>query len=596
VDFTRPLIAATALASWLLPQLVGYRQILGESTALGAESSLAQHPQTVEEELDAYRQLTFDDIPPATEAGGIDLEAALEQQDEVSVGKVIEELGYNPDRDWEAGTPLAEFLFLGDLADATKLEEWTLEAIASVVGEDLSTLALADFPLVGRQNLKSLVEAVPGLRDYDLEAVAPLAALVEQAYGSSVYGSYKNQPLERLLENSTLADLSLDQLDLSAFSLDSVPAIAQTPLGDLPDWKQATIAEIPGLSKLPLERFLKDLHGPGTIFARLDIALGEAEQQRLNTVTGSYQDGFAVPCDQSNCMHVELTDAGFILDEGIRGKQWISGKVQQVRGGSGCLAWMNGGREPTGRHPFGPTFKVVLWDTHEADGTAQFVLFTRIQIFCGESPYFIGPLPWFSGREKELVFIGLPDWLLPSNSGASPSTSPSATDYPNPDRSRADNGNTRENNASSQSDPQADPTNETELATTTLHYPLQQRYRVTSEYGWRTHPLTGVKRFHNGIDLGAPAGTPILASADGVVQSARANVGSCGTYIKIAHGNGLSTGACHLSRLHVAENDRVRRGQVIGEVGSTGAGTGAHLHFIIYQQGSTIDPRSKIDF
>ena len=72
-------------------------------------------------------------------------------------------------------------------------------------------------------------------------------------------------------------------------------------------------------------------------------------------------------------------------------------------GGSGCLA----GQEPTGRHPFGQGFKVVLTDTDEASGLAEFGIYFRFSLFCGTSPYIIGPFPWISQHEKDIIFLGL---------------------------------------------------------------------------------------------------------------------------------------------------------------------------------------------
>jgi murein DD-endopeptidase MepM/ murein hydrolase activator NlpD len=115
--------------------------------------------------------------------------------------------------------------------------------------------------------------------------------------------------------------------------------------------------------------------------------------------------------------------------------------------------------------------------------------------------------------------------------------------------------------------------------------------RVTSSYGLRRHPILGYKRMHAGIDFRASHGTPIHAVTDGTVQFAGRH-GGHGNYVKLSHGGGLATGYGHMSRIAVANGARVRRGQVIGYVGSTGLSTGPHLHYEMYRNGKTVNPSS----
>lgn len=112
---------------------------------------------------------------------------------------------------------------------------------------------------------------------------------------------------------------------------------------------------------------------------------------------------------------------------------------------------------------------------------------------------------------------------------------------------------------------------------------------VTSGYGYRTHPIYGYKRFHAGIDIGAPTGQRIVAVATGTVVSAGA-MGTYGNLVVIDHGNGLATAYAHQSRIAVRSGQRVARGTVIGYVGSTGASTGPHLHFETRVNGDPVDP------
>ena len=114
---------------------------------------------------------------------------------------------------------------------------------------------------------------------------------------------------------------------------------------------------------------------------------------------------------------------------------------------------------------------------------------------------------------------------------------------------------------------------------------------VTSNYGLRMHPILGYARMHRGLDFRASYGTPILAVADGVVARA-GRAGGYGNQVRLNHANGLATSYSHMSRIAVAPGSRVRQGQVIGYVGSTGLSTGPHLHFETYRNGATINPRS----
>ena len=114
---------------------------------------------------------------------------------------------------------------------------------------------------------------------------------------------------------------------------------------------------------------------------------------------------------------------------------------------------------------------------------------------------------------------------------------------------------------------------------------------VSSRYGMRRHPILGYRRMHAGQDYRARRGTPIVAVSDGRVVSA-GRAGGCGIAVKILHSGGLETRSCHMSRKAVNRGESVRRGQVIGYVGSTGLSTGPHLHFEMYRGGKSINPAS----
>lgn len=112
---------------------------------------------------------------------------------------------------------------------------------------------------------------------------------------------------------------------------------------------------------------------------------------------------------------------------------------------------------------------------------------------------------------------------------------------------------------------------------------------LTSDYGMRTHPVIGGRRAHKGIDLAAPTGTPVYATADGIVGRADW-FSSYGLYIQIEHGADLETRYAHLSRLAVSAGESVQKGDLIGYVGSTGRSTGPHLHYEVRVDGQAVNP------
>lgn len=114
-------------------------------------------------------------------------------------------------------------------------------------------------------------------------------------------------------------------------------------------------------------------------------------------------------------------------------------------------------------------------------------------------------------------------------------------------------------------------------------------YRMSSDYGTRIHPVLGGRRGHKGVDMAAPTGTPIYATADGMISKAEW-FSSYGNFISIAHGAELETRFGHLSRMAVSAGQRVRKGDLIGYVGSTGRSTGPHLHYEVRVAGEAVDP------
>ncbi len=117
---------------------------------------------------------------------------------------------------------------------------------------------------------------------------------------------------------------------------------------------------------------------------------------------------------------------------------------------------------------------------------------------------------------------------------------------------------------------------------------------VSSPYGYRTSPFTGVRQFHSGLDIAAPQGTPIRAGMAGRVSVTGYDVNS-GNYVVISHHSGYRTMYGHMDVIRVSPGEYVKTGQRIGDVGSTGLSTGSHVHFSVFKNGHTVNPRTLIN-
>ncbi|MFQ5768032.1 MAG: M23 family metallopeptidase [Acidobacteriota bacterium] len=122
--------------------------------------------------------------------------------------------------------------------------------------------------------------------------------------------------------------------------------------------------------------------------------------------------------------------------------------------------------------------------------------------------------------------------------------------------------------------------------------PVQEGY-FGSSYGWRRDPFTGRRAFHRGQDIVARRGTEVVAAADGKVVRTGRN-GGLGLAVVLSHGHGLISRYGHLSRIKVHRGQRIKRGELIGYVGSTGRSTGSHLHYEVIRNGKQVDPRDYI--
>ncbi|WP_146134069.1 hypothetical protein [Chlorogloea sp. CCALA 695] len=312
--------------------------------------------------------------------------------------------GLKTTRIWNEGQGLSEVMELGDFEGIFGIEELALQKIADFAGIELANLPLSDFQTLQWQTLTDLVAAIPELGEISIDSIAPLADLASSVTGQLLSGSVSS-----VIEN--YPDLAVAQLgeyiSLSDYSLTSIPNIEQVALKEFSNWQSTVINGIPGLENIPFS-YLSNVPVPDFSFiGNVDLPLNANEANRSRSISGSNQAGFNVSC-VSPCAHIELSG-----NNNLTGAQWISGKDQKnIKGGFGLLKVMNGGKEPTGRHPYGSSFKQVIWDVQEAKGDVTTAMFFRK---ChrgipdlGCSPYFIGPVVYFTYHEKDPMALGLP--------------------------------------------------------------------------------------------------------------------------------------------------------------------------------------------
>ncbi|MBE9224793.1 M23 family peptidase [Phormidium sp. LEGE 05292] len=337
--------------------------------------------------LPDWQRISFGSLPPIQESGTFTF-----------AGKT---------RTWKVGQTPDQYLTLADIQTALKPDLLNLANI--VKGLDLKTIAINSFPLLGEQTLKHLVDIVPSLGNFSANQVPPIAALLQN---QGLIVDSNSTLADLLTQNPTLGELKLNEIDLSAYTIGDIPQVESVQLGQFQGWSDTLIADVPALNALPLSEFPLPLTQLGQVFARIDFIWGKAEQKRWRTISGSDVAGFSVPCQGQDCPYIELDDlenSGRTVRGEFEGRSWISGKYQQVEGGWGCLKFVNGGQEPTGRLPFGSAFKVVVMEPDETTDTVDTALYFRFQNFCGATPYFIGPVPFLTYRVNAPIFIGTLD-------------------------------------------------------------------------------------------------------------------------------------------------------------------------------------------
>lgn len=126
-------------------------------------------------------------------------------------------------------------------------------------------------------------------------------------------------------------------------------------------------------------------------------------------------------------------------------------------------------------------------------------------------------------------------------------------------------------------------------------WPLKNYFKVTSDYGFRNHPLTHKWTLHNGIDIGAPTGTPIMAVYDGEVVT-MSYTSSAGYFVMVNHGSGLYSVYMHCSKFVAKVGQKVKQGDTIALVGSTGSSTAPHLHFSVRLNGTYVNPGPYVGY
>lgn len=184
-------------------------------------------------------------------------------------------------------------------------------------------------------------------------------------------------------------------------------------------------------------------------------------------------------------------------------------------------------------------------------------------------------------KEQEYNEAKLEEWLAYMATYVPPTTVAPSIPISNPDGSNSGTNNGSTDNGSSGG---------SSNVTVGSSWLVPCSYRmVSSPFGFRESPTTGASKYHQGVDLAAPAGTPIIASRGGTVTVAGYS-NSAGYYVTINHGDGFSSIYMHMTNYVVSSGQKVNQGQTIGYVGSTGISTGNHLHFGIAQNGAYVNP------
>lgn len=338
-----------------------------------------------------WQEITFDSLGAINSSGSYQADSS-----------VIDQLGYDPSKSWTMGQKPGEFMSLGDFP-SMNFGALDLHTLGELVGGiDPKGFSLDEFGLMAKQTINSLVEAIPELADFPIAQLLPVQDLIGQQVG----GFDTSKTLGEVLQsNPQLGELSFDQIDLTQYQVGDIPNLELTQLGAFKDWQSEVLNQVPNLTQVPLSEF--GVQANGATVGKVDVVFGAAESKLSKTISGSNVEGFGVPCD-TGCAHIEVSGAS-----GVLGREWVSGKYQEVRGGEGVLGQVNNGLEPTGRLLFGDAFKVVVWNLDETKASGDLALFFRIckrgMPDLGCTPYFIGGVPLMSFKENNPILLGTID-------------------------------------------------------------------------------------------------------------------------------------------------------------------------------------------
>ncbi len=393
---------------------------------IAAEGAIAQNQSRQQIDFSNIEQLTFSDLDPVKSGGQI--------SDRWN-GKADYQVG----RTWQKGDRIEDILRLGDLASGGGFapQNLSLDDISTGTGRNIAeNTSLSEFSLLSDKPLSQLCD-IPTLNGEKIEDIEPVSRLLQQEsqFVENLPSDPDNLTFGQLVEEFPAAgDLQLSELGkvLEGYSINDLPGASSTKLGNIEGWADSSPSSIPGLDELPFGNFSNISANVGTI-ARIDAIWGSAEDHRTDTISGSKQAGFSVACseegklvkpddaatDPAKCAYIELDDTeseGNPPASKFEGKQWISGKYHEVEGGFGVLKNVpspfgySTGYEPTGRHPFGEGFKVVVWEPDESEGKVNFKLWFRwCALIAGMrtcTPYNQLRVPWLSRSTNDKIFIG----------------------------------------------------------------------------------------------------------------------------------------------------------------------------------------------
>jgi hypothetical protein len=338
-----------------------------------------------------WQEITFDSLGAINSSGSYQANSS-----------VVDQLGYDPSKSWIQGQKPGEFMTLGDFP-SMNFGNFDLNNLGDLAGGiDPKEFKLDEFGLMAKQTIDSLSKAIPELKNFPVAQLLPVQDLIGQQIG----GFDVTKTLGQILQsNPQLGQLSFNQIDLNQYQVGDIPNLELTQFGAFKDWKSANLGEIPNLTQVPLSEF--GVQANGATVGKVDVVFGAAESKLSQTISGSDVEGFGVPCDKG-CAHIEVSGA-----TGVLGREWVSGKYQEVKGGEGVLGQVNNGLEPTGRLLFGDAFKVVVWGLDETKATGDLALFFRIckkgMPDLGCTPYFIGGVPLMSFKETDPILLGTID-------------------------------------------------------------------------------------------------------------------------------------------------------------------------------------------